>query len=103
MLEQVLYGYWNKSYMGSWLRKTTGSQMLHSGMAAARLTHFVHEIDFRKIFECAHLNLWYMTARSYTHTPAQCSPASVGLALARPNYINNWQLHAFQSFPTSLS
>ena len=24
--------------------------------------------------------------RSYTHTSAQCSPASVGLAQARPNY-----------------
>ena len=26
-----------------------------------------------------------MVGRSYTHTSAQCSPASVGLAQARPN------------------
>ena len=26
-----------------------------------------------------------MYVRSYTHTSAQCSPASVGLAQARPN------------------
>ena len=28
-----------------------------------------------------------MIGRSYTHTSVQCSPASVGLAQARPNYM----------------
>ena len=41
------------------------------------------------IFECAHLKLTVYgrkQARTYVNTLLQCSPASVGLAQARPNY-----------------
>ena len=53
---------------------------------------FVHEIDLHEIFECAHFKFTvyghkHATTyiRMYTHTLPQCSPASVGLAQARPN------------------
>ena len=44
--------------------------------------------NFREIFKRAFktYDIWPQ-ARSYTHTSAQCSPASVGLAQARPNNI----------------
>ena len=43
--------------------------------------------NFRKIFKRTFkiYGIWSV-GRSYTHTSAQCSPASVGLAQARPNY-----------------
>ena len=50
------------------------------------------DIDLREIFECAHLKFpvsgrskqAYIHMRIDTHTRAQCSHASVGLAQARP-------------------
>ena len=44
--------------------------------------------NFWEIFKRAFktYDIWPQ-ARSYTHTSAQCSPASVGLAQARPNNI----------------
>ena len=44
--------------------------------------------NHREMFECAHLK-FTVSGRSkakHTHTRAQCSHASVGLAQARPNY-----------------
>ena len=35
-----------------------------------------------------YVNLWYMAASKHTHACAQCSPASVGLAQASPNYLS---------------
>ena len=52
------------------------------------ITCFVHEIDLREIFECAHLKITVYgrkQALTYVNTLPQCSPASVGLAQARPN------------------
>ena len=52
------------------------------------ITCFVCEIDLREIFECAHLKFTVYgrkQARTYVNTLPQCSPASVGLAQARPN------------------
>ena len=44
--------------------------------------HMLHDINLREIFECV-----CMVHRSiHTHTCAQCSHASVGLAQAHPNY-----------------
>ena len=59
------------------------------GHSIARLSCFVHEIDLREIFECAHLKFTVYgckQASTYVNTLPQCSPASVALAQARPNY-----------------
>ena len=53
----------------------------------------LHDIDLREIFEYAHLKFTVSgrsmakakQASKHTHTRAQCSHASVGLAQARPN------------------
>ena len=57
----------------------------------------MHDIDLREIFECAHLKFTVSgrskqaskQASKHTHTCAQCSHASVGLAQARPNQVPN--------------
>ena len=48
----------------------------------------LHEIDLREIFECAHFKFTvYGRKRAGKQARPQCSPASVGLAQARPiNY-----------------
>ena len=49
----------------------------------------VHEIDLRKIFECAHLKFTvygHKQESMYVNTLPQCSPARVGLTQACPNY-----------------
>ena len=52
--------------------------------------HMLHDIDLREIFEYAHLKFMVSgrpkQASKHTHTCAQYSPASVGLAQARPNH-----------------
>ena len=52
----------------------------------------MHEIDLREILECALLKFTVYGCkqastyvRMYVNTLPQCSPASVGLAQARPN------------------
>ena len=58
--------------------------------AASTGLHMLHNIiNLREIFECAHLKFtvsgWSKQASIDTHTCAQCSDASVGLAQARPS------------------
>ena len=52
-------------------------------------TCFMHDIDLREIFECTHLKFTVSgrskQASKHTHTRAQCSHASVGLAQPRSN------------------
>ena len=49
-------------------------------------SHASDDIDLREMFEFAHLKLTVSGRPSkHTHTCAQCSHASVGLAQARPN------------------
>ena len=43
-------------------------------------------VDLREIFEYAHLKFTVSGRSKHTHTRAQCSHASVGLAQARPNH-----------------
>ena len=45
----------------------------------------LHDINLREIFEYAHLKFTVSGRCKHTHTRAQCSHASVGLAQARPN------------------
>ena len=69
---------------------------LHSSSSPALSCHALSStkctrtFNFWEIFKHAFINIYgtWPQARSvvYTHTSAQCSPASVGLALARPKY-----------------
>ena len=61
---------------------------LHSGSSPALPCKCTRTFNFREIFKHAFkiYGIWPQ-AQSYTHTSAQCSPASVGIAQARPNYV----------------
>ena len=50
----------------------------------------MHEIDLREIFECAHLKFMVYGCK-HVNTLPQCSPASVGLTQAHPNYVTSSQ------------
>ena len=72
---------WGDREMGTAISCTKCSQV--AGM---------HEIDLREIFECIHIKFTVYgrkqastNVRTYVNTLPQCSPASVGLAQARPN------------------
>ena len=64
---------------------------LDSGSSPALPLKCMRTFNFRKIFKCTFkiYGIWPQAQSvgwSHTHTSAQCSPASVGLAQARPNY-----------------
>ena len=63
---------------------------MHSGSSVALIICFVHEIDLCEIFDCAHFKITVhgrKQASMYVNTLPQCSPTSVGLALACRNNV----------------
>ena len=64
--------------------------MLHSGSSTAMsftyYTKCTRTFNFCEIFKRAFKIMWPQAHKYVTNTLPQCSPASVGLAQARPNY-----------------
>ena len=56
----------------------------------------LHNIDLHGIFECEIYGKWLVQASIDTHTPVQCSHASVGLAQTHPS---NTSVASFPDLP----